>query len=192
MRRFTPLAASAALALLASCGGSSPAEQTSTTAAATTTTTVSVASWKVVAPPVVEGSTDAVVETNGTLKDGIYWASIDSVSGTGDIVFVVTQVRFGQVCEDWAATMGGTVECMNDYGVQEDPTALVSLADDADVTVASPSDYQTSYAIDVATLKGLLSGTAIVPVSGYEWTPFPFVLIVSGGVATSAHQFWVP
>jgi hypothetical protein len=178
--------------LLAACGGASGDMADTTLAPVPDTTEAPASTWEEIAPPVVEGETDPVVVEDGVLNDGYYWASVSSVSGSGELVFEVTQVRFGTACEEWAATMGGTVECMNDYGVQVDPSGLVSLADDAEVSVATPGGPGTNYTIDAATLAGLVDGTVVSPLPDYVWTPFPFVIVVEGSVVTSAHQFWVP
>lgn len=182
----------ASVLLLAACGGASGDGADTTLATVPDTTAAPVADWEEIAPPIVEGETDPVVVEGGVLNDGYYWASVSSVSGSGELVFEVTQVRFGLACEEWAATMGGSVECMNDYGVQADPSALVSLAEDAEVTVAASSGPGTNYTIDAATLVGLVNGTVVSPVQGYQWTSFPFVIVVEGSVVTSAQQFWVP
>ena len=182
----------ASVLLLAACGGASGDGADTTLATVPDTTAAPVANWEEIAPPIIEGETDPVVVEGGVLNDGYYWASVSSVSGSGELVFKVTQVRFGTACEEWAATMGGTVECMNDYGVQVDPTALVSLADDAEISVAPPGGPGTNYTIDAPTLIGLVDGTVVSPLPDYVWTSFPFVIVVEGSVVTSAHQFWVP
>jgi hypothetical protein len=178
--------------LLAACGGGTGDGADTTLATVPDTTDAPAATWAEIAPPIVEGETDPVVVEGGVLNDGYYWGSVTSVSGSGELVFEVTQVRFGRTCEEWAAGMGGTVECMNDYGVQVDPSALVSLADDAEVSVAAPGGPGTNHTIDAATLVGLVDGTVVSPLPDYVWTSFPFVLVVEGSVVTSAHQFWVP
>lgn len=182
-----------ALTLLVACGGSTDeVVDTSTTVAASTTSPVSSASWEEIAPPIIEGETDPVVTRGNTLVDGYYWASVQSVSGSGDLVFEVAQVRFGTACEEWAASLGGTVECTNDYGVQDVPSALVSMANDAEISVASMSGPGTNYSIDAPTLIGLVAGTVTSPIADFTWTPFPFVIVVDAGMVTTAHQFWVP
>ena len=186
-----PLLLATAL-LLAACGGGSGGGADTTLATVPDTTEAPASTWEEIAPPIVEGETDPVVVEGDVLNDGYYWASVSSVSGTGELVFEVSQVRFGLACEEWAASMGGTVECMNDYGVQTDPSALVALSDDAEVSVAAPGGPGTNYTIDAATLVGLVKGTVVSPVTDYVWTAFPFVIVVEESVVSSAHQFWVP
>lgn len=149
------------------------------------------ASWARVDPPVVEAETDDVTVINGKLEDGRYWATVAPVSGSGEIVFRVVKVRFGDACEAWAKERGLEF-CANDYAVEEFPDAYVALDELAEVTVSKADGPGTNYSVNGDTLKGLVRGDIDNATEGYVWTPFPFVATVTNGFVTSAEQYWVP
>jgi hypothetical protein len=148
-------------------------------------------SWERVLPPEVS-ETDEVRVLGSDLEDGTYWANVAPVSGDDDVVFHVTRVRFGQVCERWAAEMLREDACLNDYGVEEYPEAYAGIAPYARVSVAMPGAPGENLLIDAATLRHLVRKDVLVLPAGYEWVPFPFVVSVEAGGITEAHQYWVP
>lgn len=176
-------------------GGGASGDETTTTASGATTTTTSLSpmpSWREIDPPTVDGSTDAIVVSNGVLADGRYWGTISRISGTDEAVFTVARAYFGAECEAWAADRGMTEGCPNDYAVDDADTALVALAPGATVSVVFQEGPGTSYAIDADTVRRLVLGTATSPIAMYEWVPFPFLVTVKDGVVVAAHQVWVP
>jgi hypothetical protein len=148
-------------------------------------------SWEITASPQVT-VTDEVRVVGNDLADGTYWASVSSVSGSGDLVFNVTRVRFGEVCLAWAAEMLRDDACLNDYGVEEYPEAFVSVSPLARVSVATPDGPGRNLRVDTATLRLLLVGDAPPLPDGYFWVPFPFIVTVEDATVVEAHQLWVP
>jgi hypothetical protein len=147
--------------------------------------------WEERAAPVL-GSTDEVRTENNHLLDGVYWAEIAPVSGSERIVFRVLRVHYGEECHRWALEMGFEDACMNDYEVETYPEAYVELGDGAVITVARPDGPEGNLLIDRATLQRLVFSGSVNGPQGYEWVPFPFLLTVENGYATSAEQIWVP
>ena len=149
------------------------------------------ASWGVTPPPTVTDQTDDVIVAKGLLANGTYWAEAALVSGSNDLVFRVTKVRFGAICERWAKE-NGLEFCANDYAVEPFPDAVVALLADATVTVAQPDGPGTNYSITPEELRKLIRGESVDGPDGYSWAGFPFVVEVRDGSAVSAAQFWVP
>jgi len=147
--------------------------------------------WTVTTAPVLDES-DPVEVDAGRLRDGTYWADVSALSGTDAVVFHVARVRFGEACERWATEMLRENGCLNDYGVEEYPSAHVALDPRADVSLADPSGPGRNLTIDAAVLTDLVHGDPLPTPAGYTWVPFPFVLAVRGGVVVAAHQLWVP
>lgn len=148
-------------------------------------------SWEITASPQVT-VTDEVRVVGADLADGTYWAGVSSVSGSDDIVFNVTRVRFGEACLAWAAEMLRDDACLNDYGVEEYPEAFVSISPLARVSVATPDGPGRNLRIDTTTLRRLISGDTFPLPDGYFWVPFPFVVTVEDATVVEAHQLWVP
>jgi hypothetical protein len=130
----------------------------------------------------------AWVDSQVALADGQYWAE-DAVADAGRIVFTVVQVFFGPTCE---AELGAE-NCMNDYGVVAEPTGEAAVDPTALRIVSVVADDQRNFSVPGAELLRLMQGEA--PEGGpvdYEYTPFPFLLTVSGGQVVEARQIWVP
>ena len=130
----------------------------------------------------------AWVDSQVGLSDGQYWAE-DAVVDAGRIVFTVVQVFFGPACE---AELGAE-NCMNDYGVLAEPTGEVA-ADPAALRIVSvAAEDQRNFSVSGSELLRLVQGEA--PDGGpvdYRYTPFPFLLTLSGGQVSEARQIWVP
>lgn len=150
------------------------------------------ATWAKVDPPVIKGETDEIVVDKGTLADGSYWATIAPVSGSSEIAFRVLKARFGDACYAWAKENGIEDGCLNDYHVDDWPDAYVALDKMADVSVATADGPGTSWSINADTLKRLVFGGSVDAPKNYTWTPFPFLVTVTNGRATTAQQYWVP
>ena len=130
----------------------------------------------------------AWVDSGVGLADGQYWAE-DAVADGGRIVFTIVQVFFGPVCE----TELGAENCMNDYGVRAEPTGELP-ADPAALRIVSVvAEDQRNFSVPGSELMRLVQGEA--PEGGpvdYAYTPFPFLLTLSGGQVVEARQIWVP
>lgn len=149
------------------------------------------ASWRTVDPPTVATETDDIAVNGGTLGDGVYWAEVAPVSGSGDTVFHVVKARFGKTCEAWAKD-NGLEFCANDYAIENEPDAYVALDELASVSVAKDDGPGFNYSINADVLKGLIRDDIDGAPDGYAWVPFPFVVTVTNGYVTSAEQYWVP
>jgi hypothetical protein len=149
------------------------------------------ASWSLIAPPTVS-VTDAVIVDDGRVVDGVYWSRVSLASGTDDVVFTLSRARFGNACTEWAREMDWPQGCLNDYAVEDQPSAIVGAHSDSEVSVASPEGPGENFLVDLETLKGLLDGDVSVVPPGYEWAQFPFVVTVRDGLVVAAHQVWVP
>lgn len=130
----------------------------------------------------------AWVDSQIGLADGQYWAE-NAVADAGRIVFTVVQVFFGPTCE---AELGAE-NCMNDYGVLTEPTGDLP-ADPAALRIVSvAAEDQRNFSVPGTELMRLVSGEAPTGApTDYEYTPFPFLLTVSGGSVVEARQIWVP
>ena len=146
--------------------------------------------WRIVPPPVVPDQT-ADIPFDNVLPDGLYWGEGILTQGSGELVFVLSKARFGAFCQAWAAAQGLGEECLNDYYVEPAAPAVATIADDTPVTVADLTDPAVSYAVDARTVRLLLAGGP-ADRSGFEWTPFPFLVTLESGVVTRAEQLWVP
>lgn len=178
MRRSRAVAAAAVLlGLLSACGGDdaevlSPYDKAPVPAVPDRTRPIE-AAW---------------VDSQVGLADGPYWADEAVVEG-GRIVFTLVQVFFGPACE---AELGAE-NCMNDYGVLAEPTGQLA-ADPAELRIVSVvADDQRNFSVPGSELVRLVQGEA--PQGGpvdYQYTPFPFLLTISGGRVVEARQIWVP
>ncbi|MEY4174260.1 MAG: hypothetical protein RI900_1425 [Actinomycetota bacterium] len=130
----------------------------------------------------------AWVDSQIGLVDGQYWAE-DAVADADRIVFTVVQVFFGPACEEEL----GAENCMNDYGILDEPTGDLATDPAALRIVSVAAEDQRNFSVPGAELMRLVSGEAPTgaPVD-YEYTPFPFLLTVSGGAVVEARQIWVP
>jgi hypothetical protein len=157
-----------------------------------TETTLKPAGWHEVSAPVVNGATDEVIVRNSRINNGTYWTWVERVLGTDSIVFHVAQARFGATCEAWAKDNGMTEGCMDDYAIDEYQTSLVGISNTAKVTVAFQESPGKSFEITTLILKQLISGTATVPISKYQWVSFPFISRIENNTIVDAQQMWVP
>ena len=130
----------------------------------------------------------AWVDSQVGLADGQYWAE-DAAVDAGRIVFSVVQVFFGPACE----VELGAENCMNDYGVLDEPTGEVAVDPAALRIVSVAAEDQRNFSIPGSELLRLVQGESPdgAP-ADYGYTPFPFLLTVTGGQVSEARQIWVP
>jgi len=176
---------------LAGCGRSDGGTPADAAAADTTTDAVGGPTWVAAAPPQVS-VTDEVLLEGADLVAGTYWASVASVSGDDAIVFRIGRARFGKACDLWAEQNLLEDGCLNDYAVETYPEAYAALSDRAQVSVADPTGPGRNLAVDATTLHRLVRGEDVRTPEGYAWVPFPFVVVVDGGIVVDARQLWVP
>jgi hypothetical protein len=148
--------------------------------------------WTETSAPAVGGSTDIVFVDNGAVADGTYWAWVEPVLKTNQIVFHIARAYFGETCQRWAQENGMTEGCMNDYYVDTIDTALLAIADDASVTVALADAPGISYSVSTPILKNLILTKIRGPKSKYHWVDFPFIVRTENSVIVDAQQKWVP
>ena len=169
--------------VVASCGGAS-------TAGVETTV---VDEWSLADSFDIPDITDEVVMTAGVVRDGRYWAVASPETSPEGVMFDVSRVRFGEVCEQWAVEQGrGDIGCLNDYAVDDTVTASVASSDVMTVTVVSVANQAARFTITRSELIRLLTGSATAAPRDFEFAPFPFVVTVKDGVVMTADQVWVP
>jgi hypothetical protein len=159
-----------------------------------------------VSPPTVP-TTTAAVHADNSHPDGVYYATVtedgDPPPADGSVVFEVVQLFVGDDCTEH---FGADDEeaCVNDYGVETDPTATLEVpltgADDVGqdsivpyITVTDAAT-QDSLMISGAELYGLIHGEDPSPGApeDYLYSGFGFLVTLSGGVVTRLEQWWTP
>jgi len=180
------------------------AAKTSTTGADTvpgtdesSTTGAPVAGQYTEVPPPSVPDVSAEVRADNIHPDGVYYATVteggDPPPATGEVVFELVQLFRGDKC---TAHFGADDEdaCVNDYGVDTDPTATIAVPlKDQYITVAD-AITQKSLQITGAELYSLIHGdepSAGAP-EGYTYVGFGFFLTISGGKVTRLEQWWTP
>lgn len=167
-----------------------------TTVSPTTPTTVPLAEFTPVDSPRVPAETQAVQPDN-TTPDGVYYATVseggDPPPAEGSVVFEIVQLFIGEAC---VAHFGADDEdaCVNDYGVETDPTAALELPlGDQHITVVDAATQQ-SYAVSGAELYRLILGDT--PADGappdYVYSGFGYLVTFDDGVVTALEQWWTP
>ena len=138
------------------------------------------------------GQTAAPIPADRVLPDGNYWAVVNEVLGSDNIVFEVYQARFGTTCEKWATENGMNEGCPDDYYVDSSTHQVLTTSNVKWVSVAESSAPGKNYRVAYSTLVRLVRGEKTSVPNGFSWTPFPFILRVSNGDVTSIDQYWVP
>ncbi len=142
------------------------------------------------------GSTEPLT-ADGSQADGVYYASVgeggDPGPATGSVVFEVVQLFTGPDC---IAHFGEAEEdaCVNDYGVETDPTAYVEVALDGQFISVVDAATQQSYQISGARLHDLILGGAPADDGppDYVYSGFGFLVTYEGGEITRLEQWWTP
>ena len=131
-------------------------------------------------------------EVSDPPDDGIYWATVGSSDDEG-ITFNLVQAYFGDDCVAHFGTMPES--CLDDYGIDDSTTAIVTMRlDTDDVTVLSAGDTTPAYRITGAELARLVAGqppSADAP-AGYAFSFFPFLVTVTDATVSAAHQVFTP
>ena len=138
------------------------------------------------------GSTAAPIPVDRVLPDGRYWATVNEVLGSDDIVFTLHQARFGATCDSWAADHGMPEGCPNDYAVDTATHQVLTTSDVKWVSIAEASGPGMSYRVQYSTLVKLVRNEQVDVPTGYSWTSFPFIMTVEDGRAVGIDQYWVP
>jgi hypothetical protein len=152
--------------------------------------------YQPVASPTLPAATQPVTAGN-VHPDGIYYASIseggDPPPADGSVVFEVVQLFTGQECVDH---FGDDDEdaCVNDYGVETDPTSYVEVPLDGLFISVVDAATQQSYRISGDELGELLVGGDPSPgaPADYVYSGFGYLLTYQGGEVTRVEQWWTP
>lgn len=137
------------------------------------------------------------VRTNDARPDGVYYASVgesgDPAPAAGSIVFEIVQLFTGPACIEHFGAADEDA-CVNDYGVETDPTSYVEVAlDDQFISVVDAATQQ-SYQISGAELYDLLLGN--MPTAGapaeYVYSGFGYLTTYKSGQITRLEQWWTP
>lgn len=161
------------------------------------TTSASAAGQYTEVPPPNVPTVSAEVSADNTHPDGVYYATVteggDPPPPTGEVVFELVQLFRGEKCTEH---FGADDEdaCVNDYGVDTDPTATLAVPlKDQFISVADAAT-QKSLQITGAELYSLIHGddpSAGAP-EGYTYVGFGYFLTISGGKVTRLEQWWTP
>jgi hypothetical protein len=173
---------------------------TATTAASTTTKAASTGSYVKVTPPSMPDTT-APIPPEGSLPDGVYYATLVGANPKLNTLTVqIVQWFGGAACEAAATKYGG--ECDNDYFVLASPQRVLSMdVAQAVTTVAQPDQPGTSYRVPVAEFLRLVqaqSQTKSTPPAGpgspggYQFVPFGVRIEVKGTGIGRVDQVWTP
>src|SRR5262249_26776770 len=138
-----------------------------------------------------------------SFPDGTYYATVseagDPPPPEGSEVFEVVQLFIGQECLQHFGTNEDA--CVNDYGVETDPTSYVEVSlstANAPSTVQFVSvvdaETQQSYRISSDELYRLIAGEqpAAGAPAGYFYSGFGYLATFSGGAITRLEQWWTP
>ena len=180
-----------------------PVAPTTTVRAAATTvvpTTVKpntpVVNYGPAASPKLPGTTHAVNADN-THPDGIYYGTIgiggDPPPPAGSVVFELVQLFTGADC---LAHFGAADEeaCVNDYGVESNPTSYVVVPLANQYITVVDSATQKSYQVSGDELYHLVQNQppAAAAPAGYAYSGFGYFVTYKGGKVTRLEQWWTP
>ena len=148
------------------------------------------------APPKVP-STSAAVLADNSHPDGVYYATVteggDPPPAAGSVVFELVQLFVGPDC---TAHFGVADQdsCVNDYGVDTDPTSTLEVRLTDQYITVSDAATQHSFRISGAELYGLLHGDdpSVGAPPAYIYSGFGFFITISGGKVTRLEQWWTP
>jgi len=149
-----------------------------------------------VAPPKVPSVTAAVPADNSH-PDGVYYATAtegtDTQSNAGTMMFELTQLFRGDACTKHFGAENQD-SCLNDYGVEAEPTATIAVPLADQYISVSDAATQKSIKINGIELYSLIHGdvpSAGAP-SGYTYVGFGFMMTISSGKVTRLEQWWTP
>lgn len=133
-----------------------------------------------------DGRTESVTEP---LADGIYWAQEIESDGT-TVTFTLGQWF---ACDGDGVPDQPSVECVSGFGTLDEPSARVTLASDAAITVATGDlDDPTLADVSATEFARLANGQApsTGAPAGYEFREFATFVRVVGGSVTEVDQFY--
>lgn len=160
-------------------------------------TGVTVASnYTEVSPPKVPSVT-AAVSADNSHPDGVYYATAtegtDTQSSAGTVMFELTQLFRGDDCTKHFGAENQD-SCLNDYGVEAEPTATIAVPLTDQYISVSDAATQKSMKISGIELYSLIHGD--VPSAGapseYTYVGFGYMMTISGGKVTRLEQWWTP
>jgi hypothetical protein len=148
-------------------------------------------------PPPSVPDVSASISADNTHPDGVYYATVteggDPPPPAGEVVFELVQLFRGDACRQHFGDDEDA--CVNDYGVETDPTATLSVPLTGDVFVSvADAITQKSLEITGTELYSLLHGddpSAGAP-EDYTYVGFGYFLTISGGKVTRLEQWWTP
>jgi hypothetical protein len=134
---------------------------------------------------------------DNTHPDGVYYATVteggDPPPAEGSVVFELVQLFVGPDCTAHFGSDDPDL-CVNDYGVETDPTSTIEVPLDKQYVSVADAATQKSYKISGKELYGLIHGddpSAGAP-EGYVYSGFGYFLTISGGKVTRLEQWWTP
>jgi len=147
-------------------------------------------------PPVAPPHTH-VVPADNTHPDGVYYGTVseggDPPAADGSVVFELVQLFTGADC---TAHFGAEDEdaCLNDYGVETDPTSSIEVALGEQYITVVDSATQLSYQVTGHELYRLIQGEqpAEGAPEGYFYSGFGFFVTFKDGKVIRLEQWWTP
>ena len=171
-------------------------DSTNSTETTVAVTIPTVADYTEVGPPKVP-STSASVLADNTHPDGVYYATVteggDPPPAAGAVVFELVQLFVGPDCTAHFGAQDPDL-CVNDYGVETDPTSTIEVALTRQYVSVADAATQKSYRVSGPELYGLVHGddpSAGAP-EGYQYSGFGYFLTFAGGKVTRLEQWWTP
>jgi hypothetical protein len=170
------------------------APTTSAPTTAPTTTEAAGSSYTEVSPPNAPSVT-AAVDAGGRHPDGVYYATVTEGGDTsaGTVSFELVQLFRGDKCTEHFGPDNEDA-CLNDFGVETNPTAMITVDLDGPYISVVDAETQKSYKIDGAELYALIHGDdpSNGAPDGYTYVGFGYFLTISGGQVTRLEQWWTP
>lgn len=169
------------------------------------TSTDIVSTWEVVPSATMSSTTQDVPYQQGMESDippdGEYWGTLQVLHGSDAPTAVAELVKLysGDACYEYAEMTGQAPEdmCTNDFGVVDYPRAIVTIADDAFVSVITETGSESwpteSYVISAADVSKLVMKAAVDnQPAAYDYIPYPYLFTITDGIVTRAEQVWIP
>lgn len=147
--------------------------------------------------PTPPSASERVTESGGTIPDGMYYASVseevDPEVPVGSVVFEIVQVFTGPACIEHFGEEDEDA-CVNDFGVETDPTLSVLVPLDGQFISVVDAATQQSYRISGNELHDVLLGA--IPSAGapadYLYSGFGYLVTFEAGKITRLEQWWTP
>ncbi len=137
------------------------------------------------------------IHADNSHADGVYYASVsedgDPPPAQGSVVFELVQLFTGADCFAHFGT-DDEAACVNDYGVETDPTSLVEVAITGQYITVVDSATQKSFHVSGDELYRLIQNqppSAGAP-AGFKYSGFGYFVTFAGGKITRLEQWWTP